>query len=62
VHWRTPALLLDALSSRLFHVGGIGTGATMKLAVNALLHGLSVALCEGLGAGGEGRRGAVRCL
>jgi 3-hydroxyisobutyrate dehydrogenase/2-hydroxy-3-oxopropionate reductase len=41
-------LVLDALSSRLFHVGGIGTGATMKLAVNALLHGLNLALCEAL--------------
>ncbi|HYY44621.1 MAG TPA: NAD(P)-dependent oxidoreductase [Actinomycetota bacterium] len=40
--------VLEALSSRLFHIGGLGTGATMKLAVNALLHGLNIALCEAL--------------
>jgi 3-hydroxyisobutyrate dehydrogenase-like beta-hydroxyacid dehydrogenase len=40
--------VLDALSSKLIHVGGLGSGATMKLAVNALVHGLGVALSEAL--------------
>ena len=40
--------VLDALSARLFHVGGLGAGATMKLAINALVHGLNVALSESL--------------
>ena len=40
--------VLEALSSKLLHVGALGTGATMKLAVNALLHGLNVALSEAL--------------
>jgi 3-hydroxyisobutyrate dehydrogenase len=40
--------VLEALSSRIIHVGQLGTGATMKLAVNALVHGLAVALSESL--------------
>lgn len=40
--------VLEALSSRILHVGELGTGATMKLAVNALVHGLAVALSESL--------------
>jgi 3-hydroxyisobutyrate dehydrogenase-like beta-hydroxyacid dehydrogenase len=40
--------VLEALSSRIIHVGELGTGATMKLAVNALVHGLAVALSESL--------------
>ena len=40
--------VLDALASRVVHVGGRGTGAVTKLAVNGLLHGLNVALCEAL--------------
>lgn len=40
--------VLEALSSRIIHVGKLGTGATMKLAVNALVHGLAVALSESL--------------
>jgi 3-hydroxyisobutyrate dehydrogenase/2-hydroxy-3-oxopropionate reductase len=40
--------VLDALSSRILHVGELGAGATMKLAVNALVHGLNVALAESL--------------
>jgi 3-hydroxyisobutyrate dehydrogenase-like beta-hydroxyacid dehydrogenase len=39
---------LKALSARLFHVGGLGAGATMKLAVNALVHAINVALSEAL--------------
>jgi 3-hydroxyisobutyrate dehydrogenase-like beta-hydroxyacid dehydrogenase len=40
--------VLEALSGRILHVGQLGSGATMKLAVNALVHGLNVALSESL--------------
>ncbi|MGH2636391.1 MAG: NAD(P)-dependent oxidoreductase [Actinomycetota bacterium] len=40
--------VLEALSAKLLHVGELGAGATMKLAVNALVHGLNVALSEAL--------------
>lgn len=40
--------VLEALSAKLLHVGDLGTGATMKLAVNAVVHGLDVALSEAL--------------
>lgn len=40
--------VLDALSSRVIHVGARGTGAATKLAVNGLVHGLNVALAEAL--------------
>ena len=40
--------VLDALASRVIHVGGRGAGATTKLAVNDLVHGLNVALSEAL--------------
>jgi 3-hydroxyisobutyrate dehydrogenase-like beta-hydroxyacid dehydrogenase len=40
--------VLEALSVKIFHVGTLGAGATMKLAVNTLVHGLNVALCEAL--------------
>lgn len=40
--------VLDALSSRVIHIGGRGAGAAAKLAVNALVHGLNVALAEAL--------------
>ncbi|HET9248546.1 MAG TPA: NAD(P)-dependent oxidoreductase [Actinomycetota bacterium] len=40
--------VLEALSSKILHVGELGTGATTKLAVNALVHGLGVALSESL--------------
>ena len=40
--------VLDALSARLFHVGERGSGATIKLAVNALVHGINGALAEAL--------------
>jgi 3-hydroxyisobutyrate dehydrogenase/2-hydroxy-3-oxopropionate reductase len=39
---------LEALSARILHVGPLGTGAVMKLAVNALVHGLNAALAESL--------------
>lgn len=40
--------VLEALSSKILHVGDLGAGATTKLAVNALVHGLAVALSESL--------------
>ena len=40
--------VLDALASRVIHVGGRGAGAATKLAVNNLVHGLNVALSEAL--------------
>ena len=39
---------LEALSKKIVHVGELGTGAATKLAVNALVHGLGVALSESL--------------
>ncbi|MBI4259094.1 MAG: NAD(P)-dependent oxidoreductase [Actinobacteria bacterium] len=38
--------VLEALASRIIHVGGRGAGAATKLAVNGLVHGLNVALSE----------------
>jgi 3-hydroxyisobutyrate dehydrogenase-like beta-hydroxyacid dehydrogenase len=40
--------VLSSMTSRLFHVGPLGAGATMKLAVNAIVYGLNQALAEGL--------------
>jgi 3-hydroxyisobutyrate dehydrogenase-like beta-hydroxyacid dehydrogenase len=40
--------VLDALASKIFHVGGLGAGATVKLAVNALVHAIDVGLSEAL--------------
>jgi 3-hydroxyisobutyrate dehydrogenase-like beta-hydroxyacid dehydrogenase len=40
--------VLDALASRVFHVGELGSGAIMKLAVNALVHAIDVGLSEAL--------------
>jgi 3-hydroxyisobutyrate dehydrogenase/2-hydroxy-3-oxopropionate reductase len=40
--------VLASMASRLFHVGPLGAGATMKLAVNAIVYGLNQALAEGL--------------
>jgi 3-hydroxyisobutyrate dehydrogenase/2-hydroxy-3-oxopropionate reductase len=40
--------VLQVLGSKAFHMGGTGTGATMKLVVNAVLLGLNQALAEGL--------------
>jgi 3-hydroxyisobutyrate dehydrogenase-like beta-hydroxyacid dehydrogenase len=39
---------LDPLARQVFHMGGLGSGAVMKLVVNAVLHGLNLALAEGL--------------
>jgi 3-hydroxyisobutyrate dehydrogenase-like beta-hydroxyacid dehydrogenase len=40
--------VLDVLSARVFHLGPLGAGATMKLAVNAIVHALNQALSEAL--------------
>ncbi len=40
--------VLEALATRIVHVGGRGTGAATKLAVNNLVHGLNVALSEAI--------------
>jgi 3-hydroxyisobutyrate dehydrogenase-like beta-hydroxyacid dehydrogenase len=40
--------VLDALAAKVFHVGALGTGATVKLAVNSLVHAIDVGLSEAL--------------
>jgi 3-hydroxyisobutyrate dehydrogenase-like beta-hydroxyacid dehydrogenase len=40
--------VLDALAAKIFHVGTVGSGATVKLAVNALVHAIDVGLSEAL--------------
>jgi 3-hydroxyisobutyrate dehydrogenase-like beta-hydroxyacid dehydrogenase len=40
--------VLEHLARRIFHVGPLGTGAAMKLAVNTLIFGLNGAVAEGL--------------
>jgi len=40
--------VLDTMASRIVHLGEVGTGAVMKLAVNSIVHALNVALSEGL--------------
>lgn len=40
--------VLDALAKTVFHIGGLGSGAAMKLAVNAVIFGLNEALAEAL--------------
>jgi signal transduction histidine kinase len=40
--------VLEILGKRVFHLGGHGAGATMKLVVNAALHGLNQAIAESL--------------
>lgn len=40
--------VLDALAAKVFRVGERGAGATMKLAVNALIHAIDVGLSEAL--------------
>jgi 3-hydroxyisobutyrate dehydrogenase-like beta-hydroxyacid dehydrogenase len=39
---------LEAVSATIFHVGPLGSGAAMKLAVNTLIFGLNGAIAEGL--------------
>jgi len=40
--------VLEAMGSRIFHVGPLGAGAAMKLAVNSVIYGLNQAVAEGL--------------
>jgi 3-hydroxyisobutyrate dehydrogenase-like beta-hydroxyacid dehydrogenase len=40
--------VLERLAGRVFHLGPLGTGAAMKLAVNTLIFGLNEAVAEGL--------------
>jgi len=40
--------VLEALASTVFHVGRLGSGAAMKLAVNAVIFGLNEAVSESL--------------
>jgi 3-hydroxyisobutyrate dehydrogenase-like beta-hydroxyacid dehydrogenase len=40
--------VLDVLAARVIHVGELGAGATVKLVVNAVLHGLNLAVSESL--------------
>ncbi|MGH2477047.1 MAG: NAD(P)-dependent oxidoreductase, partial [Candidatus Limnocylindrales bacterium] len=40
--------VLEALGAAVFHLGPLGTGAAMKLAVNTVVFGLNEALAEGL--------------
>ncbi len=45
---KTARPVMEALSKAIFHMGPNGSGATMKLAVNALVHAINVALSESL--------------
>jgi 3-hydroxyisobutyrate dehydrogenase/2-hydroxy-3-oxopropionate reductase len=40
--------VLEAMSERIIHVGPLGAGAAMKLAINAAIHGLNQAVSEAL--------------
>ncbi len=40
--------VLDAIGSAVHHLGPVGSGATMKLAVNSVIFGLNAALSEAL--------------
>ena len=40
--------ILEAMAATVFHLGPLGTGAAMKLAVNTLIFGLNQAVAEGL--------------
>jgi 3-hydroxyisobutyrate dehydrogenase-like beta-hydroxyacid dehydrogenase len=40
--------VLEAMAATVFHLGPLGTGAAMKLAVNTLIFGLNQAVAEGL--------------
>lgn len=40
--------MLDAMAACIFHVGPLGSGAIMKLAVNTIIFGLNQAVAEGL--------------
>ena len=40
--------VLEAMSARLYHMGPVGSGATIKLAVNSIVYGLGQAVSEAL--------------
>jgi 3-hydroxyisobutyrate dehydrogenase-like beta-hydroxyacid dehydrogenase len=40
--------VLQSMAKHVFHLGPLGAGATMKLAVNTVVYGLNQALAEGL--------------
>jgi 3-hydroxyisobutyrate dehydrogenase-like beta-hydroxyacid dehydrogenase len=40
--------VLEPLAKQVIHMGELGSGAVMKLTVNSVLHGLNLALAEGL--------------
>jgi 3-hydroxyisobutyrate dehydrogenase-like beta-hydroxyacid dehydrogenase len=40
--------LFEAMGSKVYHVGPLGSGAAIKLAVNSIIYGLSESLSEGL--------------
>ena len=40
--------VLEAVSARVFHMGPVGSGATIKLAVNSIVYGLGQAVSEAL--------------
>ena len=40
--------VLEAMSARIFHMGPVGSGATIKLAVNSIVYGLGQAVSEAL--------------
>ena len=44
----TARPVLEAMGSRVFHMGPAGSGATIKLAVNSIVYGLGQAVAEGL--------------
>ena len=47
-HLEAARPVLDALASRVVHVGPLGSGAAMKLAVNTVIFGLNQSLAEAL--------------
>ena len=40
--------VLEAMGAKVYHLGGTGNGAAMKLAVNTVVHGLNCSLSEAL--------------
>lgn len=44
----TARPVVETFANKIFHLGANGTGATMKLAVNALVHGINLSLSESL--------------
>lgn len=44
----TARPVLESFAGRIFHLGDSGAGATMKLAVNSVVHGLNLSIAEAL--------------